>query len=104
MLNFSHSFKITFLNIVAVFSCFARYVRCSFFNVMSMLYPVRAMCWPSDSGCGDAEISKFISCVDKRDPKVNAVWILDEDVITPEVHPTARVGVNAGIFCKFATN
>ena len=59
---------------------------------------------PSNSGCGDADISKFICCVDGREPEVNEVWILGEDGVTPEVHHTARVDVGTGFVCKFSTN
>ena len=64
---------------------------------------VRASCWPSDSSCGDADRSKFICFVYGREPKVNEVWILDEDGVTPEVHHTAQVDVDARFLCKFAT-
>ena len=71
---------------------------------MSILDPVGATGWPSKSGCGDADISKFICCVDGRDPEVNAVWILGEDGVTPEVHPTVQVDVGTGVVCRFLTN
>ena len=66
--------------------------------------PVRTARWPSDSSCGDADRSKFICCVDCYEPEVNEVLILGEDGVTPEVHPTAQVDVDAGVVCKFATN
>ena len=66
--------------------------------------PVGATCWPSDSGCGDADRSKFIRCVEGCEPMVNEVCILGEDGVTPNIHPTARVDVDAGVVCKFATN
>ena len=71
---------------------------------MSMADPVRATRWPSDSGCGVADRSKFIRCVDGRDPEANEVWILGEDDVTPGIHPTARVDVEGGFFYKFSTN
>ena len=71
---------------------------------MSILDAVGATCWPSDSVFGDSDRSKFIRCFDGRYPKDNEVWILDEDIITPEVHTTAQVDVDAGVICKFATN
>ena len=71
---------------------------------MSMPDPVGATHWPSDSSCGDADISKCIRCVDGRNPEVNEVWVLGEDGVTPEFHPTAQVDVDAGVVCKFATN
>ena len=71
---------------------------------MSIPDPVGATRWPSDSGCGDSDRSKFISCADGREAEVNEVWILGEDGVTPNIHPTARVDVDAGVVCKFATN
>ena len=71
---------------------------------MSMPDPVGGTCWPSNYGCGDADKSKFICCVDGRNTKVNEVWVWGEDGITPEVHPALRVGVDSGLGCKFATN
>ena len=104
ILNFSHSFKITFLNIVVVWSRFTHSVRCSFFNILSMSDPVGATHWPSDSGCRDADRSKFNRCVDGREPEVNEVWIWGEYGIAPKVHPTTRVDVEAGVVYKFTTN
>ena len=37
-------------------------------------------------------------------PKVIEVWIWNKDGITPKVHPTAQVDVNARFRCEFATN
>ena len=62
-----------------------------------MLDLVRDPCWPSNCGCGDANRSKFIRYVDGHKPKLNEVWILGEDSVTPEVHTTAGVDVNAGV-------
>ena len=64
---------------------------------MDLLSPVRSTCWPSDSGCGDNDISKFVRCVDGRDPKVHEVWIWGDDGITPKVHPTVWVDVDPWI-------
>ena len=66
--------------------------------------PVKAIFWPSDSGCGDADRSQFIRCVDSRKPEVHKVWILGEDGVTPEVHPTERVDVGDRIVGDFATH
>ena len=71
---------------------------------MFMPDPVGATSWPSDYGCGDAYRSKFIRCVDRREPEVNESWILGEDGVTPKVHPTAQVDVYAVVVCKLATN
>ena len=71
---------------------------------MSMPDPLRDTCWTSNCGCGDTDKSKFIRCVEGRDPEVDEVWIQGEDSITPEVHPTARVDVEAGVVCEFVTN
>ena len=51
--------------------------------------PSGATRWNFDSSCGDADRSKFICCVDGHEPKVNDVWILGEDGVTPEFRPTA---------------
>ena len=56
---------------------------------MSIPDPVGSTNWPSDSGCKDADRSKFIRCVDGRDPEANEVWVWGEDGITPEAHPTS---------------
>ena len=66
---------------------------------MSMTDPVRDTISPSDSGCGVAERSKFIRCVDGREPEVNEVWIFGEDNFTPKVHPTVLVDVDSGVVC-----
>ena len=71
---------------------------------MSMTDPVGDTCWPSNSSCGDTDRPKFICCVDRSEPEVNEVWILGEYGVTPEVHPTAQVDVDAGVVCKFAIN
>ena len=71
---------------------------------MSMLDLVGATCWLSGSGCGGADRSKFICCVDGRKPEVNEVWILGEYGVTPKVRPTALVDVDAEVVCKFLTN
>ena len=104
ILNFSHSFKISFRNIVAVCSRFSHSVHCSFFGIISMPDPVRDTFWPSGSSFGDSDRSKFIRCVDGCKPEVNEVRILGKDVVAPKVHPTARVCVDAGFVCKFSTN
>ena len=70
---------------------------------MSILDPVRATSWPSDSGFGHTDRSKFIRCFDGFEPEVNEVWILVEEGVTPKFHPTDRVDVDAGVVCKFST-
>ena len=59
--------------------------------------PVGSIRLPYDSGFGDTDRFQFIRCVGGRKIEVNEVWILGEDGITPEVHPTAQVDVGAGI-------
>ena len=71
---------------------------------MYMPDPVRDNRWPFDSGCRDTDRSKFICCFDGREPKVNKVWILGEDDVTPRVHLTAQVDADAGVVWKFSTN
>ena len=71
---------------------------------MPLSAPVRDVPWTSESGCGDAGRSKFFRCVDRRDPKVHKVWIWGDDVITPEVHPTAQVDFNPWIIYDSATD
>ena len=66
--------------------------------------PVGAIRWPSDSCCGDDDRSKFVRCVDGREPEVNKFWIWGDDGIIPEVNPTARVDVNPCISREFTTN
>ena len=71
-----------------------------------MLMPdsVGAICWPSRTGCWNADRYQFICCVDGRETKVHEVWILGEDGVTPEVHPTVQVDVGAGILGDFSTH
>ena len=64
---------------------------------MSMPDPVGGTCWPSNYGCGDADKSKFIRCVDGRNTKVNKVWILGRDGVTPKVNLTAQVEIDTGV-------
>ena len=97
ILNFSHIFKITFKIIVVLCLHFAHSVRCSLFNIIPRLDPVGAICQPSKSGFGDNGGPQFICCVDVHESKVNEVWNLGEDDVTPKVHPTARVDVDAGV-------
>ena len=74
LLSFTHSF------------------RCSLFNIIPRLDPVRAICHPAYSGCGENNRPQFIRCVDERQPKFHEGCISREDSVTPEAHPTARVG------------
>ena len=60
--------------------------------------------WTSDSGCGGADQSKFVRCIDGRDPELQKVWIRCDSRITSEVHSTARVEVNPCITRDFSTN
>ena len=71
---------------------------------MPLLAPVQDTCCNSDSGCGGADRSKFVCCVDRRNPKFHEVWIWGDDEITPKVHPTARIDVDPWITHDFATN
>ena len=56
---------------------------------MARQEPVGSICWPSDSGIGDAEVPKFIQYVDGREPKINEVWAFGDDGATREIHLTA---------------
>ena len=104
ILNFFHSFQLIFKNIVAICFFFAHSVCHRFLNIMCLSAPVRDFCWLSNSGCGDTDRSKFVRCVDRRDPEVHKVWIWGDDGITPEVHPTEWVDVNHWITRDFETN
>ena len=71
---------------------------------MSMPNPVIDTKSPSNSGCGDADISNFFRCVEGREPEVNEVWIFGEGNATPKVHSMVRIDVEYGVVYKFATN
>ena len=71
---------------------------------MSLLYPVGDIYWPSDSGCGDADRSKFVHCVDECEPEVHKVWIWGDHGITTKVHTTSRVDIDPRINSDFATD
>ena len=58
----------------------------------------------SNSGSGGEDIPVFICCVNVQQPKIHEVWTYGEDVVTPEVHPTAGVDVGAGFVGKFSTD
>ena len=45
---------------------------------------VRYIIWPSDSGCGDIERSKYVHCNDRRDPEGHKVLIWGENESLPE--------------------
>ena len=104
ILNLSYTFKITSKIIVVLCLRFDHSVRCSFFNTMSMLEPVAAICRLSDSGREDDDGTQFICCVDEQQPESYEVWIFGEGGVTPEVHPTARVDVGVFVGDYFATN
>ena len=71
---------------------------------MFMPDPIGSTQSTSDCGCWDVDRSKFAYCVDRSEPKVNKGWILDEDSVTPKIHLTAQVDLNAGFICGFKTN
>ena len=71
---------------------------------MSAWETVVAILWPSDSGYGDSDRSKFVRCVDGREPEVHKVLIPGDDKITSKVHPTAQVYFVLWISRDFATN
>ena len=50
---------------------------------MPMTDPVGDTRSPSESGCGDADRSKFICCVEGSNPEINEVWIFGKDSVTP---------------------
>ena len=99
-----HSFKLIFKNIVGVHFCLSHSFRRNFLKNMTLPAPFRATCWPSDSCCGGADRSKFVRCVDRRDPEVHEVWIWGDDGITPEVHLTAQIDIEPWITRDFSTN
>ena len=90
--------------IVTVWFCIAHSVRRNFLNIMPLLARVQASCWPSESGCGSVDQSKFVRCVDGRDPEVHEFWIWGDDGIIPKLHLTAWVDIKYWVTCDFATN
>ena len=92
-----HSFKLLKIYIVAIRFFLAHYVHLNFFNIIPLLEPVWDTCCLSNYGCGCADWSKFVRCVDVRDPEVH-------EVITPKVHPAAQIDVDHWITHDFATN
>ena len=76
---------------------FAQYVRRSILNIMSLLVAVGAIHWPSNSGCGDADRSKFVCCVDRQELEVHKVWIWGDNDITTKFHPSLRVAADSWI-------
>ena len=83
---------------------FVHSVRCSFFNIMPRLEPVRAICRPSDSDCGDDDGPQFICCVDRGQPKIHEVQTFGEDGVSPKVHPAACIYVSNSVGDYSATN
>ena len=79
-------------------------IRCSFTNKVATGEPVRSIRHQDNSGSGGEDESKFIRCVNGRQPKTHAVWTFGEDGANREVNPTARVDIGAGFVSEFATN
>ena len=71
---------------------------------MTRRKPVGSIRWPSEYGRGGAEGPKFIQCMDVREPQIHEVWDFGSDIITREVHLTARVYVGTGVVGEFASN
>ena len=71
---------------------------------MARQEPVGSILRPSDSGSGDSEGSKFIRCVNGREPQIDEVWAFGENGVTYEVHPTARVDVGSRVVGEFSSN
>ena len=87
----SPSFKLTIKIIMVLCLCLAYSIHFSFNNIMTMQEPVGAIRRPSNSGSGDKEWPYLICCVDGRQLKINEVWTIGEDGITPEVYSTTHV-------------
>ena len=66
--------------------------------------PVGSIRQPFNSGSGADDGLEFIYCVGGQQPEIHEVWTFGDDVITPEVHPFARVDVGAFIRDCFGTN
>ena len=66
--------------------------------------PVGSSYCPFNSGCGDADRNKFICSVEGHNTEDYEVWILGEDGVTPKVHTTLRVDVDATDVYEFSTN
>ena len=71
---------------------------------MTRREPVGSILRTSASGSWGADGSKFVCCVDGRDPQMHEVWCFGSNGITREVHPTVRVEVGAGIVGNFSIN
>ena len=71
---------------------------------MAVQDPVGSIRRCFDYFSGDEYGPEFIRCVDVRELQIQKVWTFGEDSVTPKVHLTAQVDVNAGFFGPFATN
>ena len=68
---------------------------------MARWEPVGAIRRHFASGSWDEDRTKFICCVDGRQPEIHEVYTFREDVVTREDHPTARVDVGTVFFVNF---
>ena len=66
--------------------------------------PVLAICQPSNFGIGGNDRIEFIRCVDGKNLEIHEYWTFREDIITPEIHPFARVDIGAFVGDCFATD
>ena len=79
-------------------------IRYSFTNIIPRQETVGSIRQPSNYSGGDEDGTEFIRCVDVRQPKINEVWTFGEDSVTPKVHLTARLDVDAFVGECFATD
>ena len=71
---------------------------------MAAWEPVGSIRRRSNSGSGDKDRPKFISCVNILQPQIHEVWTFGEESVTHKVHLTARVDVGTGFTGEFATD
>ena len=101
---FSPNYKISFIDIVLVWTCRTDSDRCCFPQNMILIQPRSSICQPSYYGSWSSKNTEFIWCVDGQECKIHKLWCLCLDNITQEVHPTSRVEVVAGTVGEFTNN
>ena len=97
-------FKTSFTAIVLVWPCWTHSDRCCSAKNTIWRWPMGSIYRPSNPGSGGTEDTKFIRCVDGREPQIHELWCLGLDNMTREVHPTAQVEVIAETVGEFMTN
>ena len=104
----SHDFplisKIIVIAIVLVWPFYTNPNCCCLDKDMIRCRPMGYIRRISNPGSGGTEYTKFIWCVDVREPQINKLWCLGLDNITHEVHLTAHVQVVSGTMGEFTTD